>query len=463
MFYLPLYHNLKGARCLVVGAGTTAVRKLRWLVRAEADVLVVSPEIAPDIQAMADEGLVRIKEDVFGDQYVTRDLTLIISATNHREVNQQVYAAAQRAGVLVNCVDQPDLCTFIFPAIVDRSPILIAITSMGSAPTLARVVRGWIETQLSPNLGKLADLARGLRDRVKASLPTVDARKNYWESLFQSHAAELALQGKVSEAEEVALQRLNESKQAHGSVALVGAGPGDPELITLKALRLIQAADVILYDKLANPALLDYARRDAEFLYVGKQGPKPGMSPQRRDNRSNQQHAINDLIVAHACAGKNVVRLKGGDPFIYGRGGEELETVVAAGVDVVVVPGITAALGAASYAGIPLTYRNLSQSVRFVTGHRIENAVNLDWPEMGRPEQTLVIYMGLVGLTAILERMMAHGCEAERPAALIEHATLPEQRIIDGTVGTLAKLATDAEISGPSVVVIGEVVALRPT
>lgn len=461
MFYLPLYHNLKGTKCLVVGAGTTAVRKLRWLVRAEAEITVVSPEISDDIQALADDGKLVIHQQIFDEKYVSDDLLLVISATNNRKVNQTVYRAATSKGVMVNCVDQPDLCTFIFPAIVDRAPILIAITSMGSAPTLARVVRGWIEMQLSPNLGKLADLARSLRDKVKGTLPSVEARKEYWELVFRSHAAEHALQGNLEAATESALELLASAGTPQGSVALVGAGPGDPELITLKALRLIQSADVILYDKLANPALLDYARRDAEFVFVGKQGPKPGSPPTRPDNRSNQQHTINERIVAHAQDGKNVVRLKGGDPFIYGRGGEELESVVEAGIDVIVVPGITAALGAASYAGIPLTYRNLSQSVRFVTGHRVENAVNLDWPEMGRPEQTLVIYMGLVGLAEILEKLMEHGCEAQRPAALIEHATLPEQRVIDGNVGNLAKLAHEANIDGPSIVVVGEVVALR--
>ncbi len=461
MFFLPLYHNLAGERCLVIGAGTTAVRKIRWLLRADAAVEVISPQISKEISALAAAGKLSITEKPFSKEDLTADLRLVISATNNRQVNAEVYAAAIEAGVLVNCVDQPDLCTFIFPAIVDRSPILIAISSMGNAPTLARVVRGWIESQLSPNLGKLAELARSLRDRVKAELPSVDARKAYWETLFRSSAAELAMQGNVDAAKLQAEAMLTANKLPTATVALVGAGPGDPELITLKALRMIQSADVILYDKLANPAILEYARRDAEFEFVGKQGPKPGSPPTRPDNRGNQQFSINDRIIAHASAGKNVVRLKGGDPFIYGRGGEEMEQVVEAGFDVILVPGITAALGAASYAGIPLTYRNLSQSVRFVTGHRVENVINLDWPEMGRRDQTLVIYMGLVGLPIILEQLMQHGCEPERPAALVENATWPEQRVIVGSVATLASQAEEAQISGPSVVIIGDVVAKR--
>lgn len=463
MFYLPLYHNLENAKCLVVGAGKTASRKLHWLVRAGADLVVVSPVISAEVQALADAGSLSLCLAKFDPAIVSSDLTLIVSATNDRAVNRAVYTAARDANVLVNCVDQPDLCTFIFPAIVDRAPLLIAVSSMGAAPTLARVVRGWIEAQLPPNLGKLAELARNLRDEVKATLPSVDARKFYWEKLFQSPVADQAMQGDLVLAETSARARLHNQGVVRGSVALVGAGPGDPELITLKALRLIQSADVILYDKLANPILLDYARRDAECIFVGKQGPKPGSPAPRLDNRSNQQQTINEQIVAHALAGKQVVRLKGGDPFIYGRGGEELEQVVEAGIDVMVVPGITAALGAASYAGIPLTYRNLSQSVRFVTGHRVENSVNLDWPELGRADQTLVIYMGLVGLPDILQKLMSHGCEAKRPAALIEYATLPEQRVIVGDVSTLVGLAEDAGVDGPSVVIIGEVVGLRAT
>ena len=467
MFFLPLYHNLAGARCLVIGAGTTAVRKIRWLLRAGADIEVIAPDVSQAIEELASAGKLRVTKAAFDASQVSSDLRLIISATNNREVNRFVYDAAIQAGVLVNCVDQPDLCTFIFPAIVDRSPILIAISSMGNAPTLARVVRGWIEAQLSPNLGKLAELAQSLRDRVKLELPSVDARKSFWETLFRSAAAESAMQGNLQDAKTKAEAMLVESATGdtggipQASVALIGAGPGDPELITLKALRLIQSADVILYDKLANPAILDYARRDAEFEFVGKQGPKPGSPPTRPDNRGNQQFNINDRIIEHAHAGRNVVRLKGGDPFIYGRGGEEMEQVIEAGFDVIMVPGITAALGAASYAGIPLTYRNLSQSVRFVTGHRVENVINLDWPEMGRRDQTLVIYMGLVGLPTILAKLIEHGCEPERPAALVENATWPEQRVIVGTVVTLADAAHEAQISGPSVVIIGDVVAKR--
>ncbi len=460
MFFLPLYHNLNGIPCLVVGAGTTAERKLRWLLRAGAQVTVISPEVSDSIKRRHERGELVLEQRMFSPQDAHPRLRLIVSATNNRAVNTAVFAAAQAADVMVNCVDQPDLCTFIFPAIVDRAPILVAVSSMGNAPTLARVVRGWIEQLLPPKLGTLALFAKTMRDEVKQGLPSVDGRMRFWEALFKGPVAAKVMDGDTAGARSSALTLLSKQAPATGQVALVGAGPGDPELITLKALRLIQGADVILYDKLANPALLDYARRDAECIYVGKQGPKPGDNPKRANNRSNQQGDINDSLVNFALNGKNVVRLKGGDPFIYGRGGEELESALAARVDIIVVPGITAAMGAASYAGIPLTYRNLSQSVRFVTGHRIENTINLDWPELGRPEQTLVIYMGLVGLPKILQSMVNHGCESERPAVIIEHATLPEQRVIYGTVADLAAKAEAAKITGPSIVIIGEVVAL---
>ncbi len=464
MFYLPLFHRLQGAACLVVGGGTTALRKLRWLLRAQARVTVVSPQISAEIRDLAAAGEVSLLEQTFSPELLDQRFVLVVSATNNPGVNKTVHDAAVRQGVLVNCVDQPELCTVIFPAIVDRLPILVAISSMGAAPTLARVVRGWIEARLSPNLGNLAVLAQRLRNRVKQTLPSTAARKTFWEQLFIGPIAEQALSGNLDKATEAAAALIEGSPVKTGQVALVGAGPGDPELITLKALRLLQMADVVLYDKLSNEKILDYARRDAECIYVGKQGPKPGMPPDRPDNRSNQQGSINELIVQHARAGKHVVRLKGGDPFIYGRGGEELEAAVAAGLDVLVVPGITAAMGAASYAGIPLTYRNLSLSVRFVTGHRVENTVNMDWPELTKPDQTLVIYMGLVGLRQIMSLLVEHGGAGERPVAIVENATYPEQRVITGTVADIADKVDAAKVQGPSVAIVGDVVNLaQPT
>ena len=478
MFFLPLYHNLNNAECLVIGAGATAVRKLKWLVRAGANITVVAERVGPQVQAMADEGKLALHQKRYSADQISPQIRLIISATNDAKVNQEISTRAQTLGILVNCVDQPELCTVIFPAIVDRAPILVAISSMGVAPTLSRVVRGWLEARLPKKLNRVAELAQSLRDDVKRRLPSVDARKNYWEKLFGGPIAEQAMSGSLDDSRLRAIELLdsevaqvandgldaNASEARIGSVALVGAGPGDPELITLKALRLLQAAEVVLYDKLANPEILEYARRDAEFVYVGKQGPRPELnevsSSTRPDNRSHQQSSINQKIIDYALAGRQVVRLKGGDPFIYGRGGEELAEIAERGIDVMVVPGITAAMGAASYAGIPLTYRNLSLSVRFVTGHRIENAINLDWPELGRADQTLVIYMGLVGLAEIMAKIAEHTDDRERPVAIVENATYPEQKVVRGTLLTIADLAKTHEITGPSVVIVGAVVGL---
>lgn len=461
MFYLPLYHNLTQAQVLVVGGGETALRKIRWLLRAGASVRVVTLAARQEVKELAVEGAIGLDIRSFATTDVDGDLTLIVSATNNTAVNQSVHRTAVARNILINCVDQPELCTVVFPAIIDRNPIVVAVSSMGRSPTLARVVRGWIEVRLPPNLARLAELADGLREAVRSRLSTVAERKVFWERLFASSSAEHAMQGDLQGAIASGMEQLEHTASV-GSVSLVGAGPGDPELITLKAHRLLQQADVILYDKLANPKILDYARRDAERIYVGKQGPKPATKLPRPDSRSTQQHDINALIVNHARAGKHVVRLKGGDPFIYGRGGEEIEAIVSAGLSVDVVPGITAAFGAASIAGIPLTYRNLSQSVRFITGHRIDNAINLDWPELGREEQTLVIYMGLVGLEQLLAKLLEHGCDPATPAALVENATLPEQRTIFARVSTLASAVRQAAIDGPSVVIIGAVVAKAP-
>jgi uroporphyrin-III C-methyltransferase/precorrin-2 dehydrogenase/sirohydrochlorin ferrochelatase len=460
VFYLPLYHALSGRPCLVIGGGVTALRKLRWVLRAGARVKVVTLEAHPEIEAMAANGDLELAVEPYRNDHLTPDLALVICATNDPDVSRGAYDRALAERVLINCVDRPELCTVIFPSIVDRFPVLVAISTMGSAPTLARIVRGWIEARLPPRLGDLASIAESLRDKVKARFPSMDDRKVFWEDTLAGPSVDLVMQGKTEAAKAAIEERLEASAPPRGRIALVGAGPGDPELITLKGLRLLETADVVMYDKLANPALLEYTRRDAERLFVGKQGPKPN-DPPDRPKRVNQQGAITDQMVALAKAGKSVVRLKGGDPLIYGRGGEELFAALDAGIDVQIVPGVTAALGAASYAGIPLTHRNVSQSVRFVTGHRVDDDINLDWPEMARSEQTLVIYMGLVGLEKILKRLIEVGRDPDTPVVLVENATLPEQREVFGTLATLPELARATDVSGPTTAIVGEVVGLR--
>ncbi len=458
MFYLPLNHNLAGADCLVVGGGTTALRKIEWLVKAKASVRVVSLEFSDEIQALGDA--VATQVGPFTPETIHNHTRLVIAATNSKLVNEKIYRAATEKNVLINCVDDPAHCTVTFPAIIDREPIIISVSTSASAPALARIVRGWIEEALPTGLGEFARWISKQRQRIADRLTSYDARVRFWDEFVDKQTvAELAA-GRLA-----ALDRRLESnlsaKVKRGRATLVGAGPGDPELITLKALRALQTADVVLYDKLANPELLNYARRDAQMIDVGKQGPKPNERPTRPNNRGAQQSRINEIMVAHAVAGRRVVRLKGGDPFIFGRGGEEIEALVQVGIEYEVIPGITASLGAASYAGIPLTHRDVSQSVRFVTGHRVENTVNLDWPEFARPSQTLVIYMGLVGLPTICKRLIENGAQPTRPVALVENATRSNQRVIDGTLETIAKQVEDANISGPSILIIGEVVGLR--
>lgn len=455
MFSLPLFHRLEGAPVAVVGGGTTAARKLRWLMRTGGHLTVIAPDIMPDLEQQLTEADATVIREPFAETLLPDGVRLIISATNNPTVNEQVYHAALARHALINCVDDPDRCTVTFPAMVDRYPLIVALGTSGLAPALSRVVRGWIELALPQRLGDAASALSTLRDRIKARYADVEARTHAYNRLLRADALALLQSGQTEQA-----MALLEQTTEQGRVTLVGAGPGDPELITIKGMRAIQEADVVLYDKLANPALLDYARRDAELIYVGKQGPKPGEGPDRPNNRSTQQGAINELLLQHALAGRQVVRLKGGDPFIYGRAAEEIDTLAEAGIAVQVIPGITAALGAASYAGVPLTHRDHAQSVRFVTGHRVENTINLDWPEMGRGDQTLVIYMGLVGLREICQRLIEHGADPDRPVALVENATLPEQRIFLGRLRNAADLAETHRVVGPTVTIIGDAAAM---
>ena len=450
MDYLPLFVDLRDRDCLVVGGGTVALRKIQRLLEAGAQVRVVAPDCTEAVQNLADAGDIVLERRTYssGD---ARAQALVIAATGRAAVDEQIFAECQAAGTLVNTVDSPKLCSAIFPSIIDRDPLLVAVSTGGRSPTLARVVRGWLESRLSPALGRVADFAAGKRAEVKEKLGSVDARRRFWERAMGGAVAELVINNEVGRAEQRFAEELAQPDTAAGLVALVGAGPGDPELLTLRGLRLLQQADVVLYDNLVNERILDYARRDAERVYVGKRRRFPG----------TRQEAINDLLLQHASAGRCVVRLKGGDPFIFGRGGEEIETLAANGIDCVVVPGITAALGAASYSGIPLTHRDLAHSVRFVTGHRVQDRVNLNWPELIDPNQTLVIYMGLLGLAEICAKLIANGLPPWTPALLVERATLPDQVEIAAAIQNLPEEVARRDVRGPTVVIIGKVAGLQ--
>lgn len=456
MQYLPLFLELKARPVLLVGAGEVALRKLETLVRAQAQVTIVAPLVHPEVSALVAAN----PETLLLEQrkFVMEDLAgrwLVVAATADRALHEQIAQSCHASQTWLNVVDQTGLCSAIFPSIVDRDPVLVAISTAGSSPTLARLVRAWIEDRLPQHLGALARFIGGKRKRVSAALPDVTLRQHFWEALLEGPLQEMLSKGGADAADAEFENQLSKAENpdvpAQGSVALVGAGPGDPELMTLKGLRLIRGADVLFYDNLANAELLDFARRDAEKVYVGKKRAFAGI----------RQDEINSLLLAAAQAGKRVVRLKGGDPFIFGRGGEEIEVLAQHGIHFTVVPGISAALGGASYAGIPLTHRNVSQSVRFVTGHRSTDRTNMDWPELAKPGQTLVIYMGLPGLADIMAKLQEEGLPGSTPAALIQRATLEDQMVVVGTVANLAERVAQAQVRGPTLIIVGEVVSYR--
>ena len=451
MEFLPLFHNLRGSRVLVVGGGEIALRKSRLLADAGAVLRVVAPEIEAQLEALVE----RSGGDAIVRGYQEADLDgcqLIIAATDDQALNAQVSADAQRRCVPVNVVDAPALCSVIFPAIVDRSPLVVAVSSGGDAPVLARLIRAKLETWIPSAYGELAGLAARFRRQVKSLYPDVTQRRAFWEDVFQGPIADRQLAGQGAEAERLLVDKINGAPpHAPGEVYLVGAGPGDPDLLTFRALRLMQQADVVLYDRLVAPAILELCRRDAERVYVGK----------RRADHALPQEKINQQLVELAKQGKRVLRLKGGDPFIFGRGGEEIEQLAAQGIPFQVVPGITAASGCSAYAGIPLTHRDYAQSVRFVTGHLKDGTSDLPWSDLVAPAQTLVFYMGLIGLPIICEQLIRHGRAADTPAALIQQGTTVNQRVFTGTLANLPALVAEHEVHAPTLVIVGEVVQLR--
>jgi uroporphyrin-III C-methyltransferase/precorrin-2 dehydrogenase/sirohydrochlorin ferrochelatase len=449
MDFLPLFHKLLGRVVLVVGGGEVALRKARLLSDAGARLRVVAPQIRDELSELVGAG------ELFQRGYETADLqgvVLVIAATDDEPLNARISVEAQALGIPVNVVDAPALCSVIFPAIVDRSPLIVAVTSGGDAPVLARLIRAKIETWIPATYGQLAGLAKRFRQRVKQLFPDVQQRRVFWEDVFQGQIAESVFAGKLGEGERLLEEKIaGAAPRALGEVYLVGAGPGDPDLLTFRALRLMQQADVVLYDRLVAPAIIELCRRDAERIYVGK----------RRSEHAVPQEEINQLLVDLAKQGKRVLRLKGGDPFIFGRGGEEIEQLAAEDIPFQVVPGITAASGCAAYAGIPLTHRDHAQSVRFVTGHLKDGSTDLPWGDLVAPGQTLVFYMGLVGLPSICRELVAHGRAADTPAALVQQGTTHNQRVFTGTLANLPQLVAEHEVHAPTLVIVGEVVTLR--
>lgn len=449
---LPIFMNISQRLCVVIGAGEVAARKVTMLLRAQASVTVYAPEICPTLADLVEAGRIRYQQARFADQQLS-GACLVIAATNDLQVNTAVSLAAKANNIPVNVVDAPALCTFTMASIVERSPIVIAISSEGNAPVLARYLRSKIETMLPAGYGRIAAIAGEFRDKVKSKYATSQARRIFWEGVLQGPIVERILAGQEAAARKGLDQLLTDdtASQQHGEVYLVGGGPGDPDLLTFRALRLMQQCDVCVYDKLVSPEVLDLVRRDAELIYVGKS----------RDQHTLPQEEINQLLARLALAGKRVLRLKGGDPFIFGRGGEEIETLMQQGVPFQVVPGITAANGVSSYAGIPLTHRDYAQACLFITGHLKNGVLDLDWAAMARPQQTVVIYMGLVGLEQICQQLMAHGVAADMPAAVIQQGTTQHQRVVSANLSDLASQVAAAKMKAPCLTIIGQVVQLR--
>jgi len=452
MSWLPIVLRLQDRSALVVGGGLVAARKIRQLLRAGAKVTIVAPEICNELAALRDQRLINHHAESFTEKNLD-NMVLVIAATDDETINRKISKQAQSRNIPVNVVDNPALCTFIMPSIIDRSPVQIAISTGGASPVLARLLRARLETMIPASFGHLADLMRKSREAVKKRFPEMTARRRFWEHILQGPVAEMLYAGQDQAALKTLEAKIQgtDSVSNTGEVYLVGGGPGDPDLLTFRALRLMQQADVVLYDRLVAPQVVDLVRREAERIYVGKE----------RDQHAVPQSEINQLLVKLAKEGKRVLRLKGGDPFIFGRGGEEIETLSSESIPFQVVPGITAAGGCASYAGIPLTHRDYAQSCIFVTGHLKDDRMDLNWEALVQPKQTVVVYMGTHGLELLCNGLIKRGMSADMPAAIVQQGTTQQQRVFISTLGKLPELPGKHDIKPPSMIIIGEVVKLH--
>ncbi|MYD43385.1 MAG: uroporphyrinogen-III C-methyltransferase [Gammaproteobacteria bacterium] len=442
MAQLPLFLDSEKLRCLVIGGGDVAARKLATLIERGVTTRIVTVEANQQIAKLASEQGIAIELRSFA-LHDLADVNLVIAATNDRELNQQIAAACAARAILVNVVDDFELSTAIFPSIIDRSPVLVAVSTGGRSPTLARRIKTQLETHLSGGLGRVADF---LFDK-RREFGGIRSRRT-WDAVLDSTIPDLLERGEVAAADEQFASIHGEQASTHGFVSLVGAGPGDPELLTLKAARCIDRADVLYYDNLVSQEVLARVRKDADLVYVGKKRKFAGI----------RQEEINQLLLASALEGKRVVRLKGGDPFMFGRGGEEIESLIRERIPFEVVPGITAALGCAAYAGIPLTHRDYAQSVRFVTGHLKSGEIHLDWPELAKPDQTLVVYMGLANLELFTRNLVEHGLTPQTPIAIVSRGTFPDQQVVKTTIDAVEGMSSLRTLVSPTTAIIGGVV-----
>ena len=455
MDHLPIFLDVKGQRALVVGGGTSAARRADLLARAGSDLTVLAPEMNDDLAGVVAEFEITHKTSELSADDV-KGCLIVFGASTDPAINEKVHELAAAAGILVNISDTTDLCDFIMPAIVDRSPLLISISSGGATPLLVRMLKARFETTIPAAYGRLAEFAGSYRDRVKDAIGNMRRRRRFWETMIAGPVAVHLFSGQEDEAAALMDKLLRDAavegdEVAEGEVYLVGTGPGDPDLLTFRALRLMQQADVVLYDRLIGDGILNLVRRDADRIYVGKM----------KDDHSVPQEEISEMLIRLAQKGKRVLRLKGGDPFVFGRGGEEIASLADNGINFQVIPGVTAANGCATYAGIPLTHRDHAQGYIVVTGHEKDGELGLDWKNLIQPRQTVVIYMGLTSLGRITDGFLSHGADPETPVAVIENGTRVGQRVITGTLQSLLGKVAEAEIKSPALIIIGSVVTLR--
>ena len=455
MDHLPIFLNVDGKRTLIVGNGVSAARKADLVLRAGSDLTIVAPELGEELSQLANT--YKFKHQKTG--LTAADLAgcmVAFGCSADDTVNQKLRELATVAGIPVNVSDKTEDCDFIMPAVVDRTPLLIAISSGGTSPLLVRMLKARFETTIPAAYGRLAEFAGNYRDRIKALIPNMVRRRRFWEAMVSGPVAEHIFSSQLEQAESLMESHLEEAAEAGdkpptGEVYLVGTGPGDPDLLTFRALRLMQQADVVLYDRLIGDGIVNLVRRDAKRIYVGK----------LKNHHTVPQEDIGRMLIELAQQGKRVLRLKGGDPFVFGRGGEEIEALSDNGIAFQVVPGVTSANGCAAYAGIPLTHRDHAQSCIFVTGHEKNGELNLNWKNLIQPRQTVVLYMGLSSLGAITDGFLKHGADPATPAAVIENGTRAGQRVITGTLESLLEKTSQAGVKSPALIIVGSVVSLR--
>ncbi|MAS82913.1 MAG: uroporphyrinogen-III C-methyltransferase [Legionellales bacterium] len=453
MTNFPIFLKLENRPCLVVGGGRVAARKIEQLLKANAKVTLIAPKISSVLNKFIEDKKITFLEKSY-ERNDLASMEMVIAATDDREVNNKIAEHAKSKKIMINVVDNPDAGTFVMPSIIDRSPVIVAVSTGGASPVLTRLLRARLEILIPASYGKLASLISIFRETVKERFPSIDERRRFWEQLLQGPIAELIYTGQDQKALNLLEKKITNEfsiTQPEGEVYLVGGGPGDPDLLTFRALRLMQQADIVLYDRLVAPDIVNLVRKDAERIYVGKE----------RDKHTVSQEEINQLLVELAKKGKRVLRLKGGDPFIFGRGGEEIDLLSENNIPFQIVPGITAASGCASYAGIPLTHRKYAQSCLFITGHLKDGTMNLNWSALVQPQQTLAVYMGTHGIEILSRELIKHGLPKTTPAAIVQQGTTKVQKTYITTVEDLPNIPKQNEVKPPSMIIIGDVVSLH--